>query len=152
MKSIAKFKIGSSYFFNKFDDYIQKDVDELHIMDSFVNRTNVLNFKDGNSDIFFYRNMEKEEFINDILDSKVIMRIGKFLIPEFCKYIGFTIDDLKSIRYLFDEIDDKHKYEQLICDYYIKNNDFHLTDKQLEKVYSLYKQERKDLYSKIKNN
>jgi hypothetical protein len=146
MKSIAKFKIGSSYFFNKFDDYIQKDVDELHIMDSFVNRTNVLNFKGGNSDIFFYRNMEKEEFINDILDSKVIMRIGKFLIPEFCKYIGFTIDDLKSIRYLFDEIDDKHKYEQLICDYYLENNDFSLTEEQLGRVYEFYKKEREDLY------
>lgn len=144
MKPIKQFIIGSTYFFNIYSDYQCKDIDELCIMDSFPLKikTNVLNMKKNNKDVFFYRNMDKDGFINDTLESNVSMRVGKFLIPEFCEFIGFTIDDLKTFNDIFNKIDDKHKYEKLIYDSYVQNGDFVLTDEQRLKAYEEYKKAR----------
>lgn len=56
------------------------------------------------------------------------MQLGKFLVPTFIEAIGFTIDDLKKLQPLLDNLDDKHKYEKVIYNTYIQNNDFTLTD------------------------
>ena len=107
MKVIYKFEIGSKYFFKDFDDFNTKDNDVLCIVDHFINTrkpTNVLNFRLKGEDVFFFRNMDKEEFIYDTLESNVPMRAGKFLIPEFCQHIGFTIDDLQRLQGVFENI------------------------------------------------
>ena len=39
-------------------------------------------------------------------------------------------------------MDDKHKYEKLIYDAYLKNNDFVLTDEQRIDAFNEYKKER----------
>lgn len=70
------------------------------------------------------------------------MRVGKFLVPEFCEYIGFTIDDLKLFEDLFDKLDDKHKYEKCIYDSYMKNKCFNLTEEQKNECYEIYKKYR----------
>ena len=70
------------------------------------------------------------------------MKAGKFLIPEFNEYINFTIDDLKSICYIFNEMDSKHSYEKIIADAYIENNGFFLTDEQRDMEYKEYKKTR----------
>lgn len=144
MKSIKKIIIGSKVFFDCYDDYTSKDIDEIHIMDSFkLKGTNVVNLKDKDKDIFFFRNMTKEEFIKDTLESNVPMRAGKFLVPEFVSYINLTIQDLKQFENLFSIIDEKHMYEKIIYDSYIENNDFYLTNFQRDKAYSIYKKTRK---------
>lgn len=143
--------MGSSCFFNKFEDYVKKDDDEMHIMDSFAllkTSTNVLNMKQEGKDVFFYRNISKEEHIKDILESGVNMRAGKFLVPEIVEYFHFTIDDLKQLESCFNNMDEKHKYEKIIYDSYIENQDFKLTDEQLLKAYNEYKRERPDVYEK----
>lgn len=66
----------------------------------------------------------------------------KFLIPEFNEYINFTIDDLKSILHIFENMDSKHSYEKIIAESYIENNGFFLTDKQRRKAYAEYKKSR----------
>lgn len=66
------------------------------------------------------------------------MEIGKFLIPDFIKEIGFTIEHLKQLKPLVDNLDDKHKYEKVIFDSYILNNDFILNDEQLQNAYKIY--------------
>ena len=140
MKSIKQFKIGSSVFFNSFDDFCSSDNDELHIMDSFItSKTNVLNLKSEDKDIFFYRNMSKDEFIIDAIESNVPMRVGKFLVPEFCEYIGFTIQDYEQLEDMFNNLDTKHRYEKSIRDAYIQNNAFILTDEQRLSIYEEYK-------------
>lgn len=140
MKSIKQFKIGSSVFFNSFDDFCSSDNDELHIMDSFItDKTNVLNLKSEDKDIFFYRNMSKDEFIRDAIESNVPMRVGKFLVPEFCEYIGFTIQDYEQLEDMFNNLDTKHRYEKSIRDAYIQNNAFILTDEQRLSIYEEYK-------------
>ena len=64
----------------------------------------------------------------DTLNSKVPMRVGKFLNKEFNEYLGFTIDDLKVFNELFNELDKEHLYEKRIYEYYIENNKFELTE------------------------
>lgn len=71
------------------------------------------------------------------------MQLGKFLIPTFIEAIGFTIEDLKKLQPLADNLDDKHKYEKVIYDSYIQNNDFTLTDEQLQKAYLEYKHNKR---------
>ena len=145
MKTIKKFIVGSNSFFNdKFNDYAPKDIDELHIMDEWIiPEYNMVNEHDGNIDAFYCKNMTKEEFINDMLDENAPpMRIARFLAPEFIKYLNMTINDLKRLEQKRNEIDDKHKYLGIIYDSYIKNNDFYLTDKQLQHAYNEYKRYR----------
>ena len=148
MKPIAQFKMGSSYFFGKYGDYVKKDADEICIMDEFNDRitSNVLNLKIKGKDVFFYRNMPKEEFIHDTLNSNVVMRVGKFLIPEFNEYIGFTINDLPMMGHMFHELDKKHEYEKIIFESYMENGGFFLTDEQLQAAYYEYKRERPEIY------
>ena len=144
MKTIQKFKMGSSYFFDIYDDYKLKDNDELHIVDEFIFPNRVcMNMKlfDGN-DIFIFKNTDKQEYINDVYESGVNMKVGKFLIPEFNKYINFTIDDLKSLQPIFDNMDKKHTYERVIFESYLKNGDFFLTDEQRMEAYKEYKRSR----------
>ena len=140
MKEIARFKMGSSYFFSGFKEYKQKDNDILLIMDKWnLPKTNVLNLKDVNGDdVFFYKNMSKEDFIQDSIKSNVPMKCGKFLIKEFNEFINFTIDDLKKIEYMFHNMDEKHKYEEKIANYFIQNNSFELTDEQLKNCFVEY--------------
>ena len=96
---------------------------------------------DGN-DIFIFKNTDKQEYINDVYESGVNMKVGKFLIPEFNKYINFTIDDLKSLQPIFDNMDKKHTYERVIFESYLKNGDFFLTDEQRMEAYKEYKRSR----------
>lgn len=145
MKTTKQFIIGSNVFFTDYyDDYISHDIDELHIMDNWsIKNTNVLNFKNNGKDIFYFKDMSKQEFINDTLMCNTPMRVGKFLVPEFAQHLNMTIDDLKQLKPMIDKLDDKHKYEQMIYDFYIENNDFILTEKQRDIVYDEYKKYRR---------
>lgn len=142
MKPIKQFQMGSSYFFSKYPDYVQKDYDDLCIMDTFIFPGNVMNMKIKGKDVFMFRNMPKKGFIDDLLESKVYMKAGKFLVPEFNEYIGFTIEDLKSILHCFNSMDDRHTYEKVIAESYIENNGFFLTDSQRDKAYEEYKKKK----------
>ena len=148
MKPKKTFKMGSSYFFGNFPDYKIKDLDELNIMDTFVKDTNSLILRKGTMDVFFYRDMDKYGFIDDTFDTDLKMKAGKFLIKEFADYIGFTIEDLKTMEPLFKTMDEKHSYEKIIYDSYITNNGFYLTDEQLNAAYAEYKRKRPDIYGK----
>lgn len=85
--------------------------------------------------------MSPEEFITVTLHCSAIT-LGKFLVPEFNKEIGFTISHLKQLKPLVDKLDNKHLYEKVIYDSYILNNDFYLTEDQLMQAYNEYKKYR----------
>lgn len=142
MKTIKKIIIGSSVFFSEYEDYKSKDVDVVAIMDSFIPHKNSLNMKIKGEDVFLYRNMSKQRFIQDAFASGVPMRAGKFLVPEFAEYIGMEINDLRRLAPLFDQMDEAHKYEKIIFDAYIENNNFTLTDEQRKAAYEEYKLSR----------
>jgi hypothetical protein len=74
------------------------------------------------------------------------MQVGKYLVPEILHYFNFTIDDLKQLQPLIDNLDKSHLYEKIIYDGYIENNDFYLTDIQLDNAYKSYKDARPHIY------
>jgi hypothetical protein len=129
-------------FFSGMDGYNPKDKDEIALLDEFTLKGNVLNIKLDGKDIFFFRNMDKEGFIQDALNSGVPMRVGKFLVPEFASHLGLNMADLERLKPLIDTIDEKHEYERVIYDSYLENGGFFLTDSQREKAYKVYKSKR----------
>lgn len=138
MKPIRTFVIGSRAFFTGMDGYYPKDIDELNIMDRFPFKGNVFNANINGKDVFFFRNMDKEGFIKDTLECGVPMRIGKFLVPEFATYLEVTINDLKRLSDIIEKIDEKHLYEKIIYDAYLKNGEFKLTEEQRAAAYKEY--------------
>ena len=136
------FIVGSQAFFTKYEDFQPKDIDILELVDSPDGFKNVMQIHLNGKCIFRWRTMTPEEFIEITISSGLGMNIGKFLVPEFCEKIGFTIDHLKQLEPMLYKLDKKHFYEKTIYNFYVENNGFFLTDDQLDKVYDVYKQSR----------
>lgn len=143
---IKEFKIGSSIFFDSYSDYTQKDIDILAITDLPLFGKPMMNMKLKDKDIFFMCIEENSVMLDNTLESGVNMRAGKFLSPEFAEYIELTIEELKKLKPMFDDIDEKHMYEKVIFDSYIKNNGFFLTNDQRLMAYEEYKRQRPERY------
>ena len=143
---IKEFKIGSSIFFASYSDYTQKDIDILAITDLPLFGKPVMNMKLKDKDIFFMCIEDNSVMLDKTLESGINMRAGKFLSPEFAEYIGLTIEELKKLKPMFDDIDEKHMYEKVIFDSYIKNNGFFLTNEQRLMAYEEYKRKRPERY------
>ncbi len=144
IKPIKEIIVGSSAFFGGMKDFQSKDVDKLCIMNAFPfsDKTNVFHTQNDKDDYILYRNMGKEGYIKDALDSKESLRLGKFLVPEFIEYVGLKINDLKRLAPLVDKLDGTHGYERIIFQSYIENGQFELTPKQRKLAYAEYKKYR----------
>lgn len=134
--------IGSTYFFKDIEGFKSKDLDTLEIIENPKEFKYSYQLTGRGRCIFKWKKMTPKEFIQVSLSRNCPMELGKFLVPEFCKEIGFTINDLKQLQILRDTLDNKHKYEAIIFDAYIENNDFYLTDEQLSSAYEEYKKYR----------
>lgn len=140
-----KFIIGSQYFFKGFSDFNSHDTDELWLLQEPLfgkNSSFIFKNQKKHKDIVLYPMFSKEEFIQHDLKKNDRMKFGKYLIPEFVDYIGFTINDLERIKSLMIRLDDNHAYQRTIYNAYIENNSFTLTDEQLNKAYQEYKKVR----------
>lgn len=137
-----KYLMGSKYFFSCYDDFTSKDIDEIQIIET--NEFSQVRQITGQGKCLFQlrKHPSKEGYINWALQSQIGMVIGKFLIPEFNEAIGFKIEDLPRLEVLIGRLDDKHKYEEIIYNSYLKNGSFTLTDEQRERAYKSYKQSR----------
>lgn len=131
--------VGSKAFFSKYKDFNPKDTDYLSLVDSGDIFSNFMQAHCNGFCCFEYVRKPKDEMINDALESKLGMNIGKFLVPEFIKELGITIEDLKRLEPLLEHLDEKHEYERIIYLSYIENNDFYLTETQLDQAYKIYK-------------
>lgn len=137
-----KILIGSQYFFSCYEDFLSKDIDELEIIET-ADFKQIRQITGQGKCLFQLKKHEsKEDYITWALQSNLGMVLGKFLIPEFSDKIGFTIEDLPRMKPLIEKLDDKHKYEELIFNSYIKNNAFTLTSRQREQAYKSYKESR----------
>ena len=137
-----KILIGSTYFFSCYDDFQGKDIDELQIIetDEFSQIRQITG--QGRCLFVLKKHPNKEDYINWALQSNTGMVIGKFLVPEFCETIGFSVEDLPQLNILITKLDDKHMYEKIIYDSYIENGSFTLTDEQRDRAYKSYKNSR----------
>lgn len=134
--------IGSRYFFSKYPDFASKDVDELLIVET--NEFQQMRQITGKGKCLFLlkRQPSKEEYIDWALKSNIGMVVGKFLVPEFCNAIGFTVADLPRLKPLIDKLDEQHKYEAIIFQSYLENGAFVLTDEQRDRAYKSYVESR----------
>lgn len=139
---MRKFSIGSRYFFSCYPDFTSKDVDELEIIET-EDFSNIRQLTGQNKCLFqLKKHSSKEEYIKYALQSTLGMVVGKFLVPEFCEAIGFTVEDLPRLKALIDRLDEKHKYEEIIFNSYIENQDFTLTNEQRDRAYKSYRESR----------
>ena len=139
-----KILIGSSVFFNEYNDFIPHDIDYVLFEEHPQLYKTFAYIKTKTEDIFAYKQMSKDEFLQYELEhcKKAKMAVGKLLVTELVKYMNITIDDLKKFKFAIDEIQEKHSYEKIIYDAFIKNNDFILTQEQRDKAYQEYKKYR----------
>lgn len=141
MKNIAKFKVGSNAFFKDIEGFVSHDCDILYIMDEWDLNGFSMFIKKKDTDMFLYPN-KGLELIDDCIKQNDPITAGKFLVPEFCEYIGATINDIKRLEHLFLSLDNKHKYETYIYKCYVDNNGFWLTKTQLRNAFEIYKKYR----------
>jgi hypothetical protein len=137
-----KFLVGSQYFFNGIKDFAPHDIDYLELCD-YLEGYNSIRITGRGKCLFKWLRMTPDKFVEVTLKNGLPMAMGKFLIPEFCKEIGFTIEHLKQLKPLVEKLDEKHKYEEVIFNAYIDNNDFVLNEEQLHKAYEVYNEKRK---------
>ena len=142
MKEKISFQIGSRAFFGEMKDFTSKDNDRLYIMEGWDVKGNILNLHVKDKDCFFIKDTTKDELIAQTLEANIPLRAGKFLVKDFAEYIGLTIDDLKRLQPLFESMDEKHKYEKVIYDAYVKNNAFELTDEQRMEAFDKYNESK----------
>ena len=130
--------VGSNVIFIDIEGFTSKDTDILEFVDNPTDFKNVRQFKFPDKCVFQWRKMSIDKLIDITLSRNFPMEIGKFLVPEFIKEFKLSIDDLKRLEPIIAKLDDKHKYEEVIYNSYIKNNDFTLTDEQLNEAYKIY--------------
>lgn len=130
--------VGSNVFFKDIEGFTSKDIDILEFVDNPTDFKNVRQFKFPDKCVFQWRKMPIDELIDITLSRNFPMEIGKFLVPEFIKEFKLSIDDLKRLKPIITKLDDKHKYEEVIYNAYIENNDFILTDKQRQNAFETY--------------
>ena len=140
---MSKFLIGSKYFFQDYPDFESKDIDELELIHT--NEFAQMRQLTGQGRCLFQMKIHpsKEDYIQWALKSSTGMVIGKFLVPEFCAAIGFVINDLPQLLPLIERLDDKHRYEEIIFNSYLKNGSFTLTQDQRNRAYESYKTSRR---------
>ena len=137
-----KILIGSKYFFSCYPDFKSKDIDELEIIET--TEFSQMRQITGQGKCLFQmkKHTSKEDYIEWAIKSNIGMVIGKFLVPEFCNQIGFTVEDLPRLKVLINRLDDLHKYEEIIYNSYLENGSFTLTDEQRDKAYAEYRKGR----------
>lgn len=134
--------VGSNVFFKDIEGFTSKDIDILEFVDNPTDFKNVRQFKFPHKCVFQWRKMPIDELIDITLFRNFPMEIGKFLVPEFIKEFKLSIDDLKRLEPIIAKLDDKHKYEEVIYNAYLENNDFVLTDEQIQEAYRVYNKYR----------
>ena len=76
--------------------------------------------------------------------------IGHLLIPKANEELGITIEHLKPLTAIADELigqfDGLYDYHKIIYDAYLANGSFELTEKQRLAAYHAYKNARQDRY------
>jgi len=137
-----RFEMGSNYFFGCYSDFSSKDIDYIYFVEKpklFRKCMTMRNNAPIKEDIFFWKKLSPQEYVNELLETDTPMQAGKFLVKEICDYIGFKIEHLKQIKSVFERMDEKHSYEKSIYESYIQNGNFTLSDEQRNKAYNIYK-------------
>ncbi len=139
---MSRILVGSQYFFAQYPHFKSKDIDEVEIVETAEFQHLKQISRKGSCLFIIRRQQNKDDYINWALKSKAGMVLGKFLVPEFCQEIDFTIKDLPKLAPLLDRLDRRHQYERIIYDSYLSNGAFYLTQAQRDAAYTSYYKSR----------
>lgn len=164
LDNLGEFEVGSYPFFKNYRNYICHDRDILRFVsdidikyESLCENRKYLVIREDDKDIFIYKKMSREEYLNYIFcdmrmknddDLEYIYEDFSLLCPDLVKYYNITVDDIRPLKKNFEHKNDKHKYQKVIFDSYIENNGMYLTQEQLDKAYEEYKKYRPEIYKK----
>ena len=140
MSQLKKILVGSRYFFNGYNDFVPKDSDYVEFIEPDKYGEREVHFKD--KCVFQIYKKPANEMLNNVINTDLPMKVGKFLVPEFNDYIGLDFSELHKLALLFEKIDEKHTYEKVIFESYMENNSYNLTQEQLDLAYLEYKKAR----------
>lgn len=129
---------GSAAWFSTIPGFKPSDYDYVRLVDKPIRFQFVRQTHGPKGCLFEWKRMAPQDYINYALNRGPAMQLGKFLTPEFVNEIGFTIEHLKQLQPLVDNLDPKHSYQKIIFDSYVLNNDFILTQEQLQQAYICY--------------
>lgn len=134
-----KILVGSSYFFNSFEDFKSKDMDYVIIVDNPRLFEYYLQKRFCRDDLFYWNRGTIMSYNYD----RNPMSVGKFLVPEILSELNLTFDDVRPLleEYL-PKGKDRHQYQIKIFEYYKLNNSTFLTEEQRVEVYEIYKNEK----------
>ena len=139
---MSRILVGSQYFFAQYPYFKSKDIDEVEIIET-NEFQHLKQISRKGSCLFIMRQQQnKDDYINWALKSKAGMVLGKFLVPEFCQEIDFTIKDLPKLAPLLARLDRRHQYERIIYNSYLSNGAFYLTEEQRDAAYASYCESR----------
>ena len=139
------FKIGSRAFFENLPDYKEHDCDVLMVLDKWPSEIADTRFscRATKCDAFFMKQMTKEEYIAETLETEDTKRVFYYMVPEFAQFVGLTIDDLKLVEPVVRKLENtRHKWYINVYEAYVANNGFFLTDEQREVAYKVFKSTR----------
>lgn len=143
-----RFVTGSNYFFKNMESFEPHDLDYI-VLEEYSPYPDKILFcglsrtpdKKYTIDYFHWVRTTPEKYIEFVNNYKRADSICAFLIPEFVKEIGFTIEDLKKMKPTRERLNKWREYLGMIYDFYIINNDFVLNEEQRQEVYSEYKKQ-----------
>lgn len=138
-----RIQVGSNVFFNGFyDDFNPHDNDILILTNDTDGFSIQRQIRLHGNCYFEWKYMTPEQFIQYHKSCNQGLFLGKFLVPEFVREIGFSIENLKELEFLLPYLDPKHEYEKIVFEAYLANNDFILTPDQRNLAYEVYKKAR----------
>lgn len=142
---MKKYKVGSSLFFDGLPGFTPKDYDYLLILDEWPGHLNSdrIGLHREACDILFMKQETKDEYIQKTLETQSVYRAFNFFVPQFCEFLGITIQDLACIEPIMEKVrETRHSYYLIILEAYKKNGGFFLTDEQRTAAYQEYQKTR----------
>lgn len=142
---MKKINTGSRAFFGNMPDYSSHDCDVLLVLDEWPEEITDTRFscRATKCDAFFIKQMTKEEYIAETLETGDTRRVFYYMLPDFAELIGLTVDDLKRVEPVVRKLTGtRHQWYITIYEAYVANGGFFLTDEQREAAYEVFKRVR----------
>lgn len=135
--------VGSNYFFKDIPGFTSKDIDYLYLVENPTDFKDWTQLSGHGKCIFQWRLTDANEMVNLHLKYNCPMSVGKFLVKDFVNQLKITNLHLQKLKPLFDNLDDKHKYLQVLYKWSIENEGSVEFPKEiLEDAYKEYKKYR----------
>lgn len=142
-KRMKKILVGSNAFFEDIKNFKSKDKDYLIFIDNpedFKIRKEICL---RGTDMFYYKRLSPSEMINYTLETNDPLLIGKFLVPEVAEELKLSVSDILPLEPMLSKLDEQHQYQVVIFNHIKNNNNFTLTNEQLDEAYQVYISTRK---------